>query len=135
MDQWLRIHLSVLGTRVQPLVWEDPPGRGATESACHSYWSPRALGLHAATREAAARRSRRTAAREEPPLVAARERPHGSKSPAQPKINTLYIPSFLQCKSHPLSCSLCLSLWSVSHHQALLSYLQDLASQDPSHLV
>ena len=43
VDQWLRIHLSALGTRVQPLVWEDPPGRGAAESAGHSYWSPRAL--------------------------------------------------------------------------------------------
>lgn len=43
VDEWLRTHLPVLGTRVQPLVWEDPPGRGAIESVCHSYWSPRAL--------------------------------------------------------------------------------------------
>ena len=29
MAQWLRIRLPMQGTRVQPLVWEDPTCRGA----------------------------------------------------------------------------------------------------------
>ena len=33
------IHLSVQGTQVQSLVWEDPTGCGATKSECYTYWS------------------------------------------------------------------------------------------------
>ena len=35
--QWLRIHLSMLGTRVRALVQEDPTCRGATRPVCHNY--------------------------------------------------------------------------------------------------
>ena len=35
--QWLRIRLSVQGTRVQALVREDPTCRGATKPVCHNY--------------------------------------------------------------------------------------------------
>ena len=41
MVQWLRIHLTMLGTLVWYLVWEDPKCRGATKPACHKWWSPR----------------------------------------------------------------------------------------------
>ena len=36
--QWLRICLSMQGTQVQSLVWEDPTGCGATKPTHHSYW-------------------------------------------------------------------------------------------------
>ena len=35
--QWLRIHLSMQGTRVQSLIGEDSTGQGATGSMCHNY--------------------------------------------------------------------------------------------------
>ena len=34
--QWLRIHLPVQGTQVQPLVREDPMYHGAAKLVCHS---------------------------------------------------------------------------------------------------
>ena len=36
--QWWRIHLQMQGTQVQSLVWEDPPGLGATKPMCDHYW-------------------------------------------------------------------------------------------------
>ena len=36
--QWLRICLPVQGTRVRPLVWEDPTCRGAAKPMHHNYW-------------------------------------------------------------------------------------------------
>ena len=35
--QWLRICLSMQGTRVRALVWEDPTCRGATRPVSHNY--------------------------------------------------------------------------------------------------
>ena len=35
--QWLRIRLSVQGTQVRALVWEDPTCRGATKPVRHNY--------------------------------------------------------------------------------------------------
>ena len=35
--QWLRICLSMQGTRVRALVWEDPTCRGATGPVSHKY--------------------------------------------------------------------------------------------------
>ena len=35
--QWLRICLSMQGTRVHSLVWEDPTCHGATKSVHHNY--------------------------------------------------------------------------------------------------
>ena len=35
--QWLRIRLSMQGTRVRALVWEDPTCRRATKSMRHNY--------------------------------------------------------------------------------------------------
>ena len=35
--QWLRIRLPMQGTRVQPLVQEDPTCRGATKPVGHNY--------------------------------------------------------------------------------------------------
>ena len=37
--EWLRICLSVLGTLVQTLVWEDPMCCRATKPMCHIYWA------------------------------------------------------------------------------------------------
>ena len=34
---WLRIHLPMQGTWVQPLVWEDPTCCGATKPMNHNY--------------------------------------------------------------------------------------------------
>ena len=39
MAQWLRIRLSMQGTRVRALVREDPTCREATKSVRHSYWA------------------------------------------------------------------------------------------------
>ena len=35
--QWLRACLSMQGTRVRALVWEDPTCRGATKPVSHNY--------------------------------------------------------------------------------------------------
>ena len=35
--QWLRTHQQMQATWVQPLVWEDPTCRRATEPVCHIY--------------------------------------------------------------------------------------------------
>ena len=35
--QWLRVCLSMQGTRVQALVWEDPTCRGATRPVSRNY--------------------------------------------------------------------------------------------------
>ena len=37
--QWLRIHLPTQGTRIWPLVQEDPTCCGATKSVHHNYWA------------------------------------------------------------------------------------------------
>ena len=37
--QWLRIRLSMQGTRVRALVWEDPTCHGATKPVRHNYWA------------------------------------------------------------------------------------------------
>ena len=37
--QWLRICLPMQGTRVQALVWEEPPCCGATRPVSHNYWA------------------------------------------------------------------------------------------------
>ena len=37
--QWLRIHLSMQGTQVQSLVWEDPTCCGAAKPVRQNYWS------------------------------------------------------------------------------------------------
>ena len=37
--QRLRIRLSMQGTQVRVLVWEDPTCRGATKPVSHNYWA------------------------------------------------------------------------------------------------
>ena len=37
--QWLRVHLLMQGTWVQPLVREDPVCLGVTNPRCHNYWA------------------------------------------------------------------------------------------------
>ena len=37
--QWWRVRLPMQETWVQPLLWEDPTGRGATKPVSHSYWA------------------------------------------------------------------------------------------------
>ena len=39
MAEWLRIRLPMQGTRVQPLVQEDPTCRRATKPTRHNYWA------------------------------------------------------------------------------------------------
>ena len=39
--QWLRVRLSVQGTWVQSLVWEDPTRCQETRPVYHNYWAPR----------------------------------------------------------------------------------------------
>ena len=39
VEQWLRIHLPMQGTRVQALVREDPTCRGAPKPVHHNYWA------------------------------------------------------------------------------------------------
>ena len=41
--QWIRIHLSMQGTQVWSLVWEDSTCCGTTKPLCHNYWG-HALG-------------------------------------------------------------------------------------------
>ena len=65
--QWLRIRLPMQGTRVQSLVWEDPTCHEATKPVRRNYGGsagPRACALP--TSEITARRSLRTATREQP---------------------------------------------------------------------
>ena len=37
--EWWRVRLPIQETWVQPLLWEDPTGHGATKPVSHSYWS------------------------------------------------------------------------------------------------
>ena len=37
--QWLEIYLSMKGTPIWSLVWEDPTCHGATEPVCHNFWA------------------------------------------------------------------------------------------------
>ena len=39
VEQWLRVHVPLQGTRVQALVREDPTCRGATKPVRHNYWA------------------------------------------------------------------------------------------------
>ena len=39
VTQWLRIHLSMQGTWVRSLAWEDPTCRGATKPVRYNYWA------------------------------------------------------------------------------------------------
>ena len=39
VEEWLRIHLPMQGTRVRALVREDPTCYKATKPVCHNYWA------------------------------------------------------------------------------------------------
>ena len=66
--QWLRIRLSMQGTWVRSLAWEDPTCHGATKPASHNYWArvPHLLSPRATTAEA--RTPRAHALQQEKPL-------------------------------------------------------------------
>ena len=73
--QWLRIHLPMQGTQVEPWSRKIPhaaeqlsPRATTTEPACHNYWSLSAYSPCSATREATAIRSLRTARKTSPCL-------------------------------------------------------------------
>ena len=64
MAQWLRIHLSMQGTQVRALVWEDPTCRRATKprapqllSLCFTAHKPQILNPRATVTEARAPRA------------------------------------------------------------------------------
>ena len=81
--QCLSIHLSVQGTRVQSLVWEDPTCCWATKPECYSYNM-----LHNNKTEAIAMRSPPTQGNQiVAPCCSNQTKPECSKgNPAQPKI-------------------------------------------------
>ena len=85
--QWLRICLSMQGTQVRALVWEDLTCRGATGTVSHNYWAC-ASGACAPQQE----RPRQWEARA-PQLGVAparsnwRKPSHRNEDPTQPKIN------------------------------------------------
>ena len=92
MIQWLRVHLTMQGTQVLFLVWEDSKTHAKGYlSPCATATEPVLWNPYSATGEATAVRSPHTAAREWPLLAAARESPHSSEGPAQPSINSLII--------------------------------------------
>ena len=81
--QWLGICLSMQGTRVQALVWEDPTCHGTTKPVSHNYWAClRVWSLCSATREACTPRWRVAHARRN-----WRKPSHRNEDPTQPKIN------------------------------------------------
>ena len=98
MVQWLRVCFAKQGTPVWSLVWEHPPGCGATKPVHHSYW---ACALEPSSRNYWAQmpqlvklmRSRACAAQQVKPLpseaciLQLEKSPCSSKDPAQPKIN------------------------------------------------
>ena len=96
--QWLRIRLSIQGTRVQSLVWEDPTCCGATKPVRHNYWAcsrarkPQLLSPRTTTTEAHAPRAH--APQQEKPLQWEACSPqwrvapmHSNEDPTQTKIN------------------------------------------------
>ena len=97
--QWLRIRLSMQGTRVRALVREDPTCSGATKPMHHNYWAC-ALELMSHNYWARAPRAR-APQQEKPPQWEARapqrrvalahhsyRKPmHRNEDPMQPKIN------------------------------------------------
>ena len=86
MGQWLRIHLSMLGSRVHFLVREDPTCHRAIKPVHHCYWARTLYSLCSATREATAMRNPCTKRREQPPLAETNKKPECSKEdPKQSK--------------------------------------------------
>ena len=80
--QWLRILLTMQGTRVWSLVWEDPTCRGETKPVCHDYWAHvlqllKPACLEPTLRNKRSHRNEKPAHRNEeyPPLTATRESP------------------------------------------------------------
>ena len=97
MVQWLRVCFAKQGTPVWSLVWEHPPGCGATKPVHHSYWawalSPRATAAEARGPTACAPQQERppqwevcTLQRRLPPLTTIREIPHAAMKTHHSKI-------------------------------------------------
>ena len=63
--QWLRIRLTMQGTQVRALVWEDPTCHGATKPVHHNYW---ACTLEPVSHNYWARTPRARALQQEKPL-------------------------------------------------------------------
>ena len=74
--QQLRIRLSMQGTRVRALVWEDPTCRGATKPVRHSYW---VCALEPTSHNYWSRAPRACAPQQEKPTCS-------NEDPMQPKI-------------------------------------------------
>ena len=81
--QWLRICLTMQGTWVRALVWEDPTCRRATAHA------PQLLSLRAATTEAREPRARALQRRVAPAHHNQRKPTCSNKDPTQPKIKLI----------------------------------------------
>ena len=78
VEQRLRIHLPMQGTRVQPLVQEDPTCRGATKPVHHNYWA-HVLQLLKPVRLEPVLRNKRSHRKEKPTQC--------DEDPMQPKLN------------------------------------------------
>ena len=88
--QWLRICLTMQGTRVRALVWEDPTCRGTTRPVSHNYWAC-VSGACAPQQEAASVRGPHTAMKSGPrspqleKALAQKPRPNTAKNKLKKK--------------------------------------------------
>ena len=99
--QWLRVCLSMQGTWVQSLVWEDPTCHAAPGLVCHNCWAPslepvshnywghrpqpHAVGPSTRAREATTMRSPRATVGRGSPLTITRGNPHTATKTQQSK--------------------------------------------------
>ena len=86
---WVSFHLSVQGTKVQSLVWEDPTRCGATKPERYNYWSPCTESpQHAPQKKKKKKRAPQWEAlvlsgtREEPPVAATRQSLSAARRPS-----------------------------------------------------
>ena len=79
--QWLRICLSMQGTWIQSLVWEDYTCRGATKPMCHNCWA------HTPKQEKPLQWEVGTVQLESGPSSLQLEKANTKQEPVQPKIN------------------------------------------------
>ena len=92
---WIRICLSMQGTWVRSLVWEDSTCSGATKPVCHNdwamcckYWSPRALEPVLCNKRSQQNENPVHCNEEQPPPATTRENLcESNEDPAQTKIN------------------------------------------------
>ena len=137
MAQWLRICLSLQGSQVQSLLWEDTTCCRATESVHHNYWAcepqllkPMNPGAHAQQREVTTMRILPAATRKELLFAATRESPCSSEDPAQPTNKLVNLKNWSMIAFQCCVSFCCTTLW-ISYKYIYI-YIPPLLNLSPT---